>query len=151
MFIFRSISFRYLLFGPCEENILMKQNRSRDVFKVSTSTKTFQSRGSFSVHPDPLECCLLFSAVKPFPIPSFSLWISSLLSSPFFLWEPSLLLLLQLLHSGWHLLLVLSGRLEDYDLWGNWCKFFWVNRFVPHDHTLWLLSSSEIDRYQLCG
>lgn len=64
-----SLSFTCLVFGPCEENISMKKNRSRHVFKVSTSTRTFQSPGSFSVHRDPLECHLLFSNCKAFLSP----------------------------------------------------------------------------------
>lgn len=84
-----SLSFMCLVFGPCEENISMQKNRSRHVFKVSTSTRTFQSLGSFSVHRDPLECHLLFSNCKAFLPGSFPLRISSLLSCPFFLCEPS--------------------------------------------------------------
>lgn len=42
------------------------ENRLRAVFKVSASTKTFQSPRSFSVHRDPLECHLLLSDGKAF-------------------------------------------------------------------------------------
>lgn len=59
-------SFMCVLFGPCEGNISVWKNRSRAVFKVSASTKTFQSSGSFSVHRDPLECHLLLSDCKAF-------------------------------------------------------------------------------------
>lgn len=68
--------FMFLLFGPCEENISMKEKRSRNVFQsqLFPPPQTFQSPGSFSVLRDPLECHLLFSNCKAFsPLPFLSL------------------------------------------------------------------------------
>lgn len=134
-----SFPFMFLLFGPCEENISMKEKRSRDVFKVP---QTFQSPGSFSVLRDPLECHLLFSSCKAFPSPLLPL--VGLLSWPFFLCEPSLLILLQLPHWAWHFLSALSGRLED------WVQILLGQQFVSQ----WSFDFSGqgvIDPCQICG
>lgn len=116
-------------FGLVKKTVVWGENRSRNVFKVSLSTKTLQSPGSFSEHCDPLECHLLYSNSKaflsPLSLPSLVDLYSVL--CPFFLCDASLLLLLLLLpkelhylaHSSWHLLLVLSDRLE-------WLKSVWV-------------------------
>lgn len=80
----------------------MRKNRSRDVFKASTSTKTFQSPDSVSVHGDPLECHLRVSNSEAFlpPLPLLSLVDLIGPEFLFFLCEAFLLLLLLLLLLG---------------------------------------------------
>lgn len=99
--------------GPVKKTF---QWRKRDQGTFSKSalppTKPFNLPAHFPYSMTLLNVICSFPAVKLFPLPSFPLWVSSLLSWPFFLCEPSLLLLLllQLLHWGWCLLSELSGR-----------------------------------------